>query len=163
MVKDDKLGDSIFILNETSVGAGGDNRKRSDVQLIQFFLRHFFIPRPGLFAKLPKPRKTAPPVVAIDGNFGPQTAAGIIEFQKFMRDSAKLPTRVDGIVDVATGFVSKISRTHYTIHSFNVFFFNENSANNPDILNNLEKHPDIVAFAPELQAELAAAQVGDLF
>ncbi len=152
-----------FVLNETIIGKGGDNRKFSDVQLIQFFLRQFFIPRPQLFAKLPKPRRTATPVLTIDGKFGPQTATGIVEFQKFVRDAGQGTIKVDGLVNVATGFRSSISKTIYTIMHLNLFFFNDNNNGDPNFSKKIENHPDIIAFAPELRAELIAAKVGDQF
>lgn len=149
----------VFSINETIIGNGGNNRRLADVQLIQFFLRQFFLVEFQLFKKLPKDRFNTG-VITIDGKFGPQTGAGIFEFQKFVQRSGR-PIKVDGLVNVATAENSAITNTTYTILFLNKFF--QDKGDLPEFHGNLENHPDILALAPELQAELSASDVGDQF
>src|SRR5262245_37868056 len=47
-------GSSIILYtNDTPVGAGALNKWRADVQLVQFFLHHFYLVHPEVFARLP--------------------------------------------------------------------------------------------------------------
>lgn len=140
---------SIFTLNETSIGANGNNRKRTDVQLVQFFLRQFYKAHPELFKLLPK-TSAGDGTIKIDGICGGQTSKGIYYFQKHMKQ-AGVSIMVDGKVDVALGTSSSISNTIYTIHHLNGWFQKW-----ADATGNVEKHPDCIKFAPELQAELCA-------
>lgn len=150
---------AVIILNETVVGVGGTSR-RSDIQLVQFFLRQFFLKQPELFRKLPKSRKNASALVTIDGKFGPQTAAGIVEFQKAVRARGN-PIHVDGIVNVAHSVNSSITNTQYTILFLNLFF--SKFIATPEAVLDVENHPDVMAFAPELRSELSRAGIGDEF
>jgi hypothetical protein len=149
----------VFALNETSVGMRGSNNKRSDIQLVQFFLRQFYKSHPELFVMLPK-TKSPSTLITIDGDCGGQTKTGILVFQRERRQFGAM-IAVDGLVNVALSFVSSISRTGYTIHHLNRWF--NVFADGNDYNGNLENHPEIIAFAPELQAELAAAKVGNEF
>lgn len=148
----------VFTLNETSVGKRGNNKKRSDVQLIQFFLRQFYKAHPELFILLPKTKSNSN-LIIIDGDCGGQTKAGILHFQKDRSIDAKI--KVDSLVDVAHSLISSISKTTYTIHHLNHWF--QLHAEGKEHHGNLENHPDVIAYAPELHAELAVAGVGDEF
>lgn len=157
---DNNVGDiGVVTLNETSVGKGGYNYKRSDVQLVQFFLRQFYKNHPELFVLLPK-TKSKSNFIIIDGIYGPQTEAGILLYQKSVAEKGT-PVKVDGLVDVANSVISSISKTTYTIILLNANFryFGEGKEH----IRNLENHPDIKAYAPELQAELSGAKVEDRF
>jgi hypothetical protein len=148
----------VFTLNETSVGRGGNNRKRSDVQLIQFFLMEFYFEHMEFFdGRVPR-TKNGTPGIKIDGICGRQTELGIFHFQKAFAD-AGFPITVDGQVNVARTITSQINSNMYTIMHINNWFRLE--GNGKQFHGNLENHPDLIQFAPELQAELAAAQVGD--
>lgn len=147
----------IITLNETIVGKGGDNRRRSDIQLVQFFLRQFFNEHPERFAKLPKTRINASNGFTIDGVCGRQTEAGIVDFQRFLVARGFRTQPVDGLVNVATSKVSRITNSQYTIFTLNLFF--NAFGDMPEFLQNLENHPDVIQSAPELQAELAVARV----
>ncbi len=150
----------IFSLNETSVGRNGNNRKRSDVQLTQFFLKNFYELHPELFVKLPKTPSRAN-TIKIDGVCGSQTIAAIEEFQRFVVKS-RLSSRIDGVVNVATtANLSPLSHTTYTIFHLNSTFANRGRGR--EFHNHLEDHPDIISSAPELQAELKRAEVADSF
>ncbi len=156
---DFEQGLGVFTINETSVGIGGNNRKRSDVQLIQFFLMHFYFEHPELFAFVPKNRRGAP-LITIDGICGRQTELGIFHYQNYVaRDG--FPITVDGLVSVARGVASPISGEFYTIHNINNWFRLHGSGK--EFHGKLENHPELIRFAPELRSELAAAQVGDEF
>lgn len=149
----------VFTLNETTVGKGGNNRKRSDVQLVQFFLQQFYFAHPELFVLLPKTR-TGSFAIKIDGICGKQTEMGIRLFQEFQR--SQTPTAVDGLVNVAHSLTSSITGTFYTIHLLN-HWFTKFGGGGKELNGNLENHPDIRIFAPELHTELVASQVGDEF
>jgi len=142
------------VINETSVGAGGNNKRRSDVQLVQFFLRQFYKSHPQLFAKLPKTSKPDG-FVKIDGSFGPQTQGAISTFQTHER-SQGLPIATDGLVDVPRGVISSISQTVYTIIVLNSLYNFLEARENGGFVTKIEDHPDILAFAPELRSELNA-------
>ena len=149
----------VFALNETTVGMRGSNNKRSDIQLVQFFLRQFYKSHPELFVLLPK-TKSPSTLITIDGDCGGQTKTGILVFQRQRRQVGGT-IAVDGIVNVAHSLMSSISKTGYTIHHLNQWF--NDFADGKEFNGNLENHPEIIAFAPELQAELAAAKVGNEF
>lgn len=146
--------ESIFTLNETTVGMGGSNYKRSDVQLVQFFLRQFYKAHPELFVLLPKTSKGGS-TISIDGYYGGQTGKGIYYFQKHLKNNGST-VKVDGLVDIARGTVSSISNTIYTIHYLNGWFQKW-----VDESGNVEKHPDCIKYAPELQAELLSRGIDD--
>lgn len=149
----------VFTLNETSVGTNGNNRKRSDVQLVQFFLMHFYFEHPELFALLPK-TSTGGSIIKVDGICGRQTQMGIWHYQNYVaRDG--FPIIVDGLVSVARGVTSPISGEIYTIHNINNWFRLHGSGK--EFHGSLENHPNVKQLAPELQAELAVAEVGDEF
>jgi hypothetical protein len=147
-----------FTINETRVGVGGDNNKRSDIQLIQFFLRKFFGRHPELFRRLPR-TSNSPGQVAIDGLVGAQTKTGILLFQQH-EGRAGSGLVQDGLVSVAQSFVSPISQKRFTIILLNLWF--EQHSGEAEFLTKLESHPDIIRFAPELQAELSAGSVNNL-
>ena len=156
---DFEQGLGVFTINETSVGIGGNNRKRSDVQLIQFFLMHFYFEHPELFALLPR-TSTGSGFVKIDGICGKQTQMCIWHYQNYVaRDG--FPTKVDGLVSVARAVGSPITGEIFTIHNINNWFRLHGSGK--EFHGKLENHPNIIQFAPELRSELAAAQVGDKF
>ena len=150
----------VFSINETSVGIGGNNRKRTDVQLIQFFLMQFYFEHEEMFdGRVPK-TKQGSPIIKIDGICGRQTEMGIWHHQQYITRSG-FPIRVDGLVSVARAVVSPFGGEVYTIHSLNNWF--RLNANGKEFHGKLEDHPNIIQFAPELRSELAAAQVGDKF
>lgn len=149
----------VFALNETRIGRNGDNKKRSDIQLIQFFLRQFYKNHPELVALLPK-TKSGDGLVAIDGKYGKQTEKGIWLFQKQRRERGT-PIKVDGLVNVAHSSISPISRTLYTICEMNKWF--RDHGEGKEHHGKLENHPDIIYYAPDLSNELAAAPVGNEF
>jgi peptidoglycan hydrolase-like protein with peptidoglycan-binding domain len=142
------------VINETSVGAGGNNKRRSDVQLVQFFLRQFYKSHRSLFEKLP-PTKNPDGFVKIDGSFGPQTQGAISTFQNHEK-SLGLPIATDGLVDVPKGMISSISGTVYTIVVLNSLYNFLEARSTGGFVTNIQDHPDIVAFAPELRSELNA-------
>lgn len=148
----------VFTLNETAIGKGCDNQKRSDVQLIQFFLHEFYKRRPELFVLLPK-TKSGVSVIKIDGKYGKQTEAGILLFQK---DAKKLGSKVkdDGVVSVADGGKSEAGNI-FTIMNLNLFFMAQGEGKEHH--GNLENHPTVFTFAPELAGELFTSLVRDDF
>jgi hypothetical protein len=150
----DQAGDLpvTYYLNDTSVGAGGNNRDRADVQLVQFFLRQFYLSHPDLFVGLPQ-TKIPGVSVDIDGKVGGQTIEGIRAFQNYKKNIGN-PMFVDGRVSIALGRMIQGTGNIYTIYSLNDdFFFLKDTYN--QWMGKLHIHPDIVAKAPELQAELA--------
>jgi hypothetical protein len=149
--------DFYYYMNETSVGQGGQNKRRSDIQLVQFFLNQFYIGHPELFKLLPSTGSGAASV-DIDGQVGLQTIEGIRQFQ-INRNVADRPAVVDGKVSVAQGDVIPGTNTEYTIHRLNLWFFTApgNRESNAQWKGNLHSHPAI-AGASELQAELAAIE-----
>jgi hypothetical protein len=150
-VNDGSLGAyGVFTLNETSVGQNGFNQRRSDIQLVQFFLQSFFFSHVEMFdAQVPRTRNGAP-LIKIDGLCGAQTIAGIKAFQKHFE------VRVDGLISVANRFVN-LNQQHYTIVLLNNHF--RLHGNGKQFHGRLENHPVVVTFAPELQAELASKGV----
>lgn len=149
----------VFTLNDTRIGRYGDNKKRSDIQLIQFFLRQFYRRHHDLFVQLPQTKSKAA-VVVIDGKYGKQTEQGILLFQK-QRTERGARIKVDGLVSVAHSSVSPISKTLYTICEMNHWF--KDFGDGKEHHGKLENHPDIIAHAPELHAELSIAAVGNEF
>ena len=149
----------VFTLNEISVGVGGNNYRRSDIQLIQFFLRQFYKLHSELFVLLPKTKSNSN-FILIDGDCGGQTKNGVLIFQK-ARKQLGLSIAVDGLVDVAHSNYASISKTAYTIHRLNLWFMQ--FAEGKEHHGKLENHPDIITYAPELRTELAAAVVGNEF
>ncbi len=141
--------DGVFTLNETPIGKNGDNRKKSDVQLVQFFLHQFFLKNPELFRKLP-PTKRRQSVIVIDGEFGRQTAAGIAIFQEELRRLA-VPVKKDGLISVMTG-IRSTNGNPFTIFFLNSFF--KSRGDGSEHHGNLQNHPLIFSSAPELAAEL---------
>lgn len=153
-------GDSgVFALNETRIGRYGDNKKRSDIQLVQFFLKQFYQRHPELFALLPQTKSKAATIV-IDGKYGKQTEMGITFFQKYVRKNG-VPIKVDGLVNVAHSLTGPVSNTVYTIHRLNLYF--KHNGEGKEHHGKLENHPDIIYYAPELSNELAAAPVSNEF
>jgi hypothetical protein len=148
----------VFALNETPIGRGESNQKRSDVQLIQFFLHEFFKKNPELFALLPK-TKSGGSVIKIDGKYGKQTEGGILLFQKHTK---KLGSKIkdDGVVNVATG-VRSVNGNQFTIIFLNLFF--KTLGDGKEHHGKLENHPTVFAFAPELAGELFVSLVKDEF
>ena len=140
-------------INGTTVGRNGNNRVRSDVQLVQFFLRKFYEQQPYV-------RKLAGITeIKIDGIAGPTTAKGILWFQKANEGSGKSIT-ADGLVNVmAPSGVSATKHTVYTIVHLNVYFRKQGQGK--EHYQNLERHPDIIAYAPELHAELSGQKFLD--
>lgn len=141
-------------LNDISVGLKGNNYRRADVQLVQFFLKQYYDKHPDRFRKLPRSSANR---FMIDGICGGQTTSGIWHFQQFQRNGG-VSIAVDGLVDVCNNDspYSTISQTRYTILHLNRWFlkFGDGREHNA----NLERHPDIIRYAPELQAELAMQQ-----
>jgi hypothetical protein len=145
-------------LNETSVGQGGDNRRRSDIQLVQFFLDQFYIENQQLFRLLPQTRPVAVSI-DFDGKVGRQTIEGIRLFQRNWCPSSPIMI-ADGKVSVpSTSYFGVPGTTTlvYTIFFMNVWFFSisESAGGNAQWKGNLRNHPMIKTCAPELQAELA--------
>lgn len=147
-----------FTINETKVGVNGDNKKRSDIQLVQFFLKKFYRRHPELFRLLPKASKS-PGEFAIDGIVGDQTIVGIRFFQEHESRGGSGLVK-DGLVSVAPSFESQISHKRFTIILLNLWF--EQHSGEAQFLTNLELHPDVIRFAPELQAELSTKPVTNL-
>jgi hypothetical protein len=141
--------------NETTVGEGGNNKKRTDNLLVQVFLKHFYRRNPNLFAKLPKLKSdNKSNVFAVDGIVGPQTITGIRVFQQFVR---KIVGRGDGFIDgrvsVPTGVFVPHSHSFFTIDQLNSkFFFGEKF--NMKFNARLQDHPQVFLL-PELHAELS--------
>jgi hypothetical protein len=147
-----------FTVNETKIGVGGDNQKRSDIQLVQFFLKKFYGRHAELFRLLP-PASKSPGQFALDGLVGAQTETGIRLFQDHQSRAGSGLVK-DGLVSVAPSFVSQTSHKRFTIFLLNLWF--EQHSGEAQFLTNLELHPDIIRFAPELQAELSTNPVTDL-
>lgn len=140
--------------NDISVGLGGNNYRRSDVQLVQFFLKQFYDKHPEIFGKLPKSSANK---FMIDGICGSQTTSGIRYFQHYQKEG-NMSIAADGLVDVCNNQspFSTISHTVYTILHLNGWFQKNGEGREHNA--HLETHPDIVRYAPELRAELAAQQ-----
>lgn len=148
----------VFTLNETSVGRNANNKKRSDVQLVQFFLHQFYSNHPEMFdGRVPR-TKNGVPAIKIDGICGKQTELGILQFQKYYAEDA-IPITVDGQVNIARSISSQINGNVYTILYLNDWF--KHNGSGKEFHGNLENHPVIKQFAPELQAELAARGATD--
>jgi hypothetical protein len=139
---------------DTPVGKGGDNKRIADNQLVQLFLRHFYILNPALFKKLPKPPGGKAQEIVLDGKVGSQTIEGITEFQRDVIRTGGSGEYVDGRVSIPWSGLRVVNSKHvFTIIQLNLFFFNsdtENKAFNA----NLEDHPIVKSSLPELVAEL---------
>lgn len=134
-------------VNAISVGKNGNNARRPDVQLVQFFLRKFYEQQPYLR------QVSGLTEIKIDGIAGKKTAQGILYFQNAFAGTGKSITP-DGLVSVITNLgVSGITRSVYTIVHLNRYF--QMQGEGKEHYMHLENHPDIKAFAPELRAELA--------
>lgn len=148
----------VFTLNDTPIGKGQTNRKRSDVQLVQFFLHQFYLKNPALFAQLP-PTKNKVGVIKIDGVYGRQTEAGILVFQKDVQKRGST-IKADGVVNVANN-VRSPSGNQFTIMFLNLFFMSRGEGKEHH--GKLENHPLIFSFAPELAGELFTSVVRNEF
>jgi hypothetical protein len=99
------------------VGLGAPNQ-RTDVLLVQFFLRELF-DHPDLRADKP------PGDIAVDGHFGPVTATWISCYQKQLKAKG-FSVVTDGRVDPARGELmfskGSISNERYTIWHMNISF-----------------------------------------
>ena len=136
-----------FTLNAISVGKNGNNTRRSDVQLVQFFLKKFYEQQPYLR------QVSGLSGIKIDGIAGEKTAKGIWWFQH-ANSGIGNSIKVDGLVSVMLGNgISSISSTVYTILHLNRYF--QMQGDGKEHHRNLEKHPDIIENAPELVAELS--------
>ena len=143
-------GGRIFWLNETRVGQNERHSKNSDVELVQFFLKQFFLEHPKLFIDLQKQINSNARVFLIDGKVGPQTVGGIRIFQNFQKGGDKRQAR-DGVVSVSPpGQTGILHAGMLTILKLNLWI---EQKTNIDVLN-LEKHPDILLFAPNLLKEM---------
>src|SRR5262245_5872730 len=92
-------------VNDLPVGNGADNKQVGDVQLGQLFLNDFYNRHPELFQKLPKLPRGKSQSILMDGKVGPQTIAGITEFQLYLvRGKGALGEFVDGRVSVPYSF-----------------------------------------------------------
>lgn len=142
---------AFYTVNETSVGKGGNNSRRADIQLVQFFLKQFYAKNPELFKRLPGSYTGR---FAIDGICGGQTQTGILLFQQKMRGEGNA-IGIDGLVDAPKGWRASITKMNYTIQWLNKWF--KENGEGTEHYETLENHPDIVAGAPELKAELSIA------
>jgi hypothetical protein len=141
---------TLFTVTHTPIGdrRGVTNKRTADVQLVQFFLKHFYAANPRLYAQLPKTKNGK---FLIDGDCGAQTKSGIWVYQTYeqKRGNGIYP---DGVVDPATTYANPNSINAYTILALNTWYIdNTDGANYLD----LENHPDIRRDAPELYIELA--------
>jgi hypothetical protein len=164
MVRKIRTGDEGVVFeyfNETSVGEGGNNNKRTDNLLVQLFLREFYGAKPKLFAKLPKTKSVQQSgVILLDGIVGPQTKAGIRVFQEFVRTVVgRGDGFIDGRVSVPNGLFVPRSHSFFTMDQLNSFFFNARTFN-MKFNDRLQDHPIVISL-PELQAELSTRKVED--
>jgi hypothetical protein len=140
---------SLYTVNDTQIGdrKGLENSRRADVELIQFFLKHFYAANPRLFAQLPKSRSGK---FLIDGDCGPQTKSGIWVYQTYEQ---KRGNRIypDGVVDPASSYANPNSIHAYTILALNDWF-GENVGY--EFFDKLEDHPDVKLSALALRSEL---------
>ncbi|GEM_PF-2407777 len=143
----------IFAMNDTPVGENQENRRLTDVKLIQFFLFHFYKDNPNLFRSLP-PTKRRNSYVMIDGICGQQTKAGISIFQKEMAGFG-FSIWADGIVHTYKAINGPIHNTTLTIWWLNKWFFSSDYGRGWE--SNLENHPLMLGSAPDLSAELRAS------
>jgi hypothetical protein len=142
---------------DTSVGKGADNKRIADVQLVQLFLRHFYIQNPALFKKLPKPRGRPTQAILLDGKVGDQTVGGITEFQRDLIRKKAGALFVDGrVTGPVTGLRVAGTKHVFTIIQLNLAFFNTDPVN-LSFNGNLEDHPTVKASLPELAGELSRA------
>lgn len=161
-MSDNNYGDhnfGVFSVNETSVGKGGQNSRRSDIQLVQFFLRDFLTVHPELIGDLPTTKNGLRPV-SIDGRYGKQTEKAILIFQKWIQ-SQGMPIKTDGLVSVAHSMLSPISGAGYTIMHLNVWF--QKYGKDKEYHGRLEHNHEINAYAPELNTDLTIKNVTSEF
>jgi hypothetical protein len=140
---------------DTPVGKGADNKRIADVQLVQVFLRHFYLQNPALFKKLSKPttNRNAQEIL-LDGKVGGQVIDGITEFQKDLIRKGAGAIFVDGRVSIPVSGLRVANSKHvYTIIQLNLAFFNTDPAN-AAFNRNLEDHPIVKGSCPILAAEL---------
>lgn len=134
-------------VNATSVGTNGNNSVRTDIQLVQFFLKKFYEREPYLR------QMSGLTGVKIDGKSGPKTAKGILWFQKAHAGLGN-SIAADGLVDVITSTgLTPNHHTVYTIIHLNSYFREKGQGR--ETFDKLENHPDIITYAPELHAELS--------
>jgi hypothetical protein len=144
---------SLYYTPETPVGTRKNitNKKKADVQLVQFFLSQFYTGNPDLYRKLP-PTKSGK--FLIDGDCGPQTKQGIWVFQTWAQKN-RYPIYPDGAIDPATQYASPTGRYSYSIIILNDWWV-ENGTGREYLLT-LENHPDLRG-ATELRADLRTAK-----
>jgi len=129
-----------------AVGPNAIN-KRTDVMLVQFFLREIYN-HPSLIATKP------PGTMVVDGLCGPITSQWILHFQQDVKKHGK-SVLIDGRVDHARGeqcTLSSISRTGYTIGHLNATYRKRYLAQH----DYLERHPKIPG---ELAQDLAKGNI----
>lgn len=130
---------------DSAVGPGCPN-KRTDVMLVQFFLRQ-------IYGHPTKKNKPAGSPIEVNGIFDSTTAAWIKHYQNDMKGQGK-PIFPDGRIDRANGAqfsVSSVTKTHYTIGFLNAGHCERFRQEH----NHLERHPLV---PPELKADLARAE-----
>lgn len=134
---------------ETAVGAGQSNQKRSDVELVQFFLYQFFLD--------PIHRSLTPKTAAgttnfkIDGIAGNQTIQGIRIFQDRMKKFGQ-GSIVDGIVNIPLGE----SQHRNTMWSLNAWCYSWGK--DKERFGEIENLPEVIAYAPHLRTDLLSMQ-----
>ena len=135
-------------VNTITVGKNGNNTRRADVQLVQFFLKKFYE------HSAPARQMSGIKEIKIDGIAGNKTIAGIYWFQKYRSMNGSY-LKVDSLVSIMTNFTggSAITGTAYTIADLNIYF--RNYGEGKEHSEHLENHPDIIQYAPELKSELA--------
>ena len=144
-----------FAINDTPIGQDKPNKRRADVQLIQFFLFYYYKDNPQLFRTLPQ-TPSGRNYISIDGVCGPQTRQGIWLFQKNLSRLGS-SIQVDGVVQVAKSLAGPVHNIMYTIWWLNKWFLSSDSGRGYEM--NLESHPLIANLAPDLYAELKASPV----
>ena len=140
-------------VNDISVGLSGNNRRRADVQLVQFFLSQFYNKYPELSAKVCAENQNR---FVIDGFCGKHTCVGIAVYQYYMR-SKGTAIEYDGTVNIpnSASQVTSVSHTFYTILNLNVWF--RKYGDGTEYIHSLQNHPQMQKCAPELRAELAVS------
>jgi hypothetical protein len=134
---------------DQAVGPGAPNQ-RTDVLLVQFFLRELF-KQPDLLPDKP------PGDLAVDGIFGPVTAQWINRYQKQLLRKG-FSVQADGRVDPAQGELAfskgSISHKRYTIWHMNQSYRKRHQQSH----NHLERAPGVPA---ELAMALGQAEIGN--
>jgi hypothetical protein len=123
------------------------NKNRTSNQLVQFFLRKFFLKHPEQAGPVPLPTGR----FTLDGGVGQQTLTGIAVFQAFARKRG-LSVLEDTRVSVATGVFVPGTQFRWTIHALNSFYALRSGATDFD---RLFENKEIQAEAPQLALELA--------